>query len=212
MGKKKVSRKAPRPPAKSKSLVDALFTSTQQRMLGLIFGQPDRRYFAKELITLAGKGSGAVQRELAAFAECGLVTVEAQGKQKYYSANRSSPIFEELKSITLKTVGLTEPIREALAKTKATVKLALIYGSVAKGTASATSDVDLLVVSEDLELADLYDALEPIEKLLARKLSPTLYRPEELEQKIRAENPFVQKVLAGDVIELIGEKNAFATA
>lgn len=96
-------------------LADALFTSTQQRVLGLLFGQPGRSFFATELIALTGSGSGAVQRELKRLASSGLVTVTRIGNQKHYQANDTSPVFEELRSLIIKTVGLADPIRQVLA-------------------------------------------------------------------------------------------------
>ena len=102
-------------PSMQTSLADALFSGTQQRVLGLIFGQPERSFYATELIGLTGAGSGAVQRELARLAQSGLVTVHPLGNQRHYRANPDSPIYVELCGIALKTVGLAEPLREALA-------------------------------------------------------------------------------------------------
>ncbi|MBX9811154.1 MAG: hypothetical protein K2Y16_06015 [Burkholderiales bacterium] len=86
-------------------MAGALFTATQQRVLGLLFGQPERSFFATELIALARAGSGAVQRELQRLAESGFVTVTRIGNQKHYQANRAAPIFEELRGMVLKTLG-----------------------------------------------------------------------------------------------------------
>ena len=97
------------------SLADALFSTTQQRLLGLLFGQSDRSFYATELIALAGAGSGAVQRELARLEQSGLVTVRRIGAQKHYQANADSPIYEELRGIARRTVGLADPLRKALA-------------------------------------------------------------------------------------------------
>ncbi len=92
-------------PSAAPSLADALFTRTQQRVLALLFGQPERSFYANELIGLAGMGSGAVQRELTALAGSGLVTVRSVGNQKHYQANADAPIFEELRGIVQKTFG-----------------------------------------------------------------------------------------------------------
>ena len=91
------------------SLADALFSGTQQRVLGLLFGQPERSFYATELINLAGVGSGAVQRDLASLSQSGLVTVKPVGNQKHYQANPASPIYDELCGMVRKTVGLAEP-------------------------------------------------------------------------------------------------------
>ena len=82
--------------APSTGIADALFSSTQQRVLAYLFGQPNRSFFADELIGLTGSGSGAVQRELKPLAESGLVTVVRIGNQKHYQADVHSPIYSEL--------------------------------------------------------------------------------------------------------------------
>jgi predicted nucleotidyltransferase len=209
---KKVDSKTKPKVDRPKGMIDALFTSTQQKVFGLIFGQPDRKFFATELIELAGKGSGGVQRELAKLTESGLVNIEAVGKQKYYQANASSPIFEELCRITQKTMGLVEPLTEALLKIGLPIELALVYGSIAKGTAKAGSDIDLLVISDEVGLENLYEVLGPVEGLLSRKINPTLYNKSEFENRIASENPFLKKLLEGETIPLIGDKHGFTAA
>ncbi len=99
--------------ATSLSLADALFSTTQQRVLGLLFGQPERSFFASEIIGLLGAGSGAVQRELGKLAGSGLLTVTRVGNQKHYQANAEAPIYAELCSIVRKTVGVADPIKRA---------------------------------------------------------------------------------------------------
>jgi predicted nucleotidyltransferase len=186
-------------------LADALFTRTQQRVLSLIFGQPDRVFLQQELIEQAGSGSGAVRRELDRLTESGLVTVERVGAQKHYRANRSAPIFEELRGIVLKTVALTDPLREALRPLKKHIRLALVYGSVARGEDRAQSDIDLLVVADDLPLERLFARLDPAEKRLGRKVNPTLYTSAEYARRRRAANPFLHKILSGRHIVLMGD-------
>ena len=119
-------------PPRATSLADALFSTTQQRVLGLLFGQPDRSFYATELISLAGSGSGAVQRELARLEQSGLVAVHRIGTQKHYQANPDSPLYSELQGIARKTVGLAEPLRDALAPFAGKIIAAFVYGSVAK--------------------------------------------------------------------------------
>lgn len=189
------------------SLADALFTSTQQRLLALLFGQPSRSFFASELIELTGSGSGAVQRELKRFSSSGLVTVKRIGKQKHYQANPDCPVFDELCALVRKTVAMVDPIRQALAPLAARITLALIYGSVAKGTATASSDIDLLVVADGLTLEEVYSALAPVESSLDRKISPTLYTPKEFEIRRAAGNPFLTRVLEGEHLILIGSED-----
>ena len=193
--------------SRGSALADALFTSTQQRVLALLFGQPGRSFFVTELVALADSGSGAVQRELARLADSGLVTVTKVGNQKHYQANTDSPLFEELHSIIEKTVGLQEPVRAALQPMTDEISLALIYGSIAKGSDTASSDIDLLLVSDTLTLEAVYTALAPVEKLLDRPVNPTLYTTREFEQRRQSGNSFLKRVFAGPVIVLIGAED-----
>jgi len=195
-----------------KSLIDALFTSTQKKVIGLLFGNPGRKFFATEIIRLADAGSGAAQRELKALTEAGLVSIENQGKQKYYQANRTSAIFEELRSIIMKTVGITEPLKKALKSIQEDIDLAFVYGSIAKGTDTATSDIDILIVSDKLSLSEIYEALEKTENTLGRKINPTLYTPTEFSKRIQNKNSFIEKVLASEYILLVGDTNVIEAA
>ena len=151
------------------SLADALFSTVQQRVLGYLFGQPERSFFATELIRLAGGGSGAVQRELARLEDSGLAVVTRLGTQKHYQANPRSPIFSELCGIAQKTVGLAEPLREALKPLANHITAAFVYGSVAKKQDTAASDIDLMVISSKVTYADLFGSLEVLRRGLAGK-------------------------------------------
>jgi predicted nucleotidyltransferase len=187
------------------SLADALFTGTQQKVLRLIYGQPHRSFFANELIELTGSGSGAVQRELARLVESGLVTSRQIGRQRHYQANPSAPIYAELHSIVTKTVGAADPIRRALEPLQDRISVARIFGSVAKGEDSAASDIDVLVVGDNLMLEDLYSALQPVEQRLARKVNPTLLTSSEFARRRKTAGSFVSKVLAGPTIQILGD-------
>jgi predicted nucleotidyltransferase len=204
MGIRRSASSSP-PPA---SLASALFSSTQQRVLGLLFGQPDRSFYANELITLARAGSGAVQREVARLAQSGLVTVRAVGNQKHYQANPASPIYEELCGIARKTVGLAEPLRAALGPLQDRIQAAFVFGSVAKQTDHAASDIDLMVISEALDYPDVILALQPVAEGLGREINPVLYTPHELAERIRTDNGFVTRVLSQPKVWLIGNDDA----
>ncbi len=188
----------------SSSLADALFTSTQQKVLGLLFGQPSRSFFVTQVMQLAKSGRGAVQRELQRLESSGLVSVQMHGNQKHYQANSDSPLFEEICSIVRKTVGLEEPLRVAVESLPETVHLALIYGSVAKRTDTSASDVDLLIVADELTLEEVYAALSLAEDVLDRKVNPTLYSSEEFNRRRARGNSFLKRVLDGPVIVLSG--------
>jgi len=188
----------------SSGLADALFTKTQQRLFSLLFGQPNRTFLATELIRLAGIGRGTVQRELKRLIGTGLVTATPVANQKHLRANPDSPIFEELVGIVRKTIGLVEPLREALQQAKPRIRVAILYGSVARHTDTAASDIDLLIVSDHLTLEDTYEMLAPVEKQLDRKINPTLYTTQEFDRRRKRQNRFLSAVLDGEHQVLIG--------
>ena len=186
------------------SLADALFTTTQQRLLALLFGQPFRSFFATELIELTGSGSGAVQRELKRLTSSGLVDVTLIGRQKHYQANRESPVFEELRGLVVKTIAVAQPIRQALEPLADRVSLALVFGSAAQGRDTAASDIDLLLVSDQLTLEEVYSVLIPVESQLSRSIHLTLYTSKEYTDRRTAGGGFLANVLGGDRLVLIG--------
>lgn len=192
-------------------LSGALFSNTQQRVLAFLFGQPERSFFATELIGLAGGGSGAVQRELKRLEQSGLVTMTPLGNRKNYQANPNSPIFAELCGIVQKTVGLADPLRAALAPFGKKITAAFVYGSVAKRSDTAHSDIDLMLISDTLEYADLYAALEQAATILGRTINPTIYTRKELAKRREQNNAFVERVLKQPKIWLIGSENELAT-
>ncbi|MBW1809172.1 MAG: transcriptional regulator [Deltaproteobacteria bacterium] len=196
----------------SSGLADALFTTTQQRVLALLFGQPARSFYATELIELTGSGSGAVQRELKRLSSSGLLTITRIGNQKHYQANPDSPVYEELRGLVIKTVALVEPIRTALEPFADQITLALLYGSVVKRTDTANSDIDVLIVAEGLMLEDVYKALLPVEAVLDRKVSPSLYTPQEFADRKASNNAFVTNVLSGEHLVLMGNEHEHSTA
>jgi predicted nucleotidyltransferase len=190
------------------SLADALFTSTQQRVLAPLFGQPDKSFYVTQLMEMARSGRGAVQRELKRLSESGLVTVRNIATQKHYQANPASPLFEELCRIVQKTSGLHDPIRKALEPLQDKIELAFIYGSVANRTDHSASDIDLMVVSDEVQLEELYSSLAAVEQQLARQISPTLLTREEFSKRCAKGGSFVERVMNGRTIPLIGNASA----
>lgn len=174
---------------------DALFSKTQQRVLAVLFGQAQRSFYANEIIALADSGSGAVQRELARLAAAGLITAKKIGNQKHYQANRDAPIFEELRGIVLKTFGVADVLRSALQPLWAQIELAFVYGSVAKGSEHAGSDIDFMVVGTLASNAQLLSALLPAQTQLGRVVNPTLYTQDEFMQRIKEGRSFIMRVM-----------------
>jgi predicted nucleotidyltransferase len=188
------------------NLSDALFSKVQRCVLGLIFGNPDRSFYANELFRLAGSGTGAVVRELAKLADSGLVTVSKIGNQKHYQANRAAPIFEELRGIVLKTFGMADVLRQGLLPLSGQISAAFVYGSVAKGTDTARSDIDVMVIGVDLAYPEVYSALMPVEVQLARKINPSIYSNEDVQLKLKKGNTFLTRIMAQPKIFLIGSE------
>lgn len=188
-------------------LADALFTSVQQRVLALLFGQPSRRFQSAELMQRVNAGRGATHRVVNRLVACGLVQVETHGRQKYYQANPTSPVFEELVALARKTVGLVEPLREALSPLQGDVEVAFVYGSVAEGTDRADSDIDLMVIAWQLDYPKLYDALEPTERVLGRSVNPNLMTPDEWQHKSMDPDSFAARVRRKPRLFILGNED-----
>jgi predicted nucleotidyltransferase len=190
-------------PARS-GIADALFTPVQGRVLGLLFGQPERRFQSAELIRLAHGGTGAVHRQLERLADSGLVTVTRAGNQKHYQAREDCPVFAELHGLVVKTVGLVEPIRRALAPFEPRIRAAFVFGSIAKRTETASSDIDLLILSETLAYSDLFDALQAAEAVLARSVNPTVFTIAEWHLRRAEADSFASRIASQPRIFVIG--------
>lgn len=200
-----------RKPASFGGLGSVLFTNTQQRVLAFLFGQPERSYFANELIHLTGAGSGAVQRELKRLSESGLITSQMRGNQRHFQANPQSPIFQELTQIVQKTFGLALPIREALTPYEEAIRCAFIFGSVAKKQDTTASDVDLFVISDALSYADLVNQLLGTEVRLGRGINTTIYTEADVRQRLKDGNAFLSRVLEQPKIWIIGNESDIPT-
>lgn len=191
-------------------MADALFAGTQQRVLALLFGRPDRSFYTNEVVSAVAGGKGVVQRELEKLARSELVTVQTSGNQKHYQANRDAPIFAELHGIVQKTLGLAEPLRNALGPFADRIAAAFVFGSVAKRSDGANSDIDLFVLSEDLGYADLFEALEKAQQSLGRVVNPTLYTRADLARRLKRGDSFATRVKEQPKVWLIGDEHALS--
>lgn len=188
------------------SIAGALFSNVQQRVLAVIFGHPERSFYTSEIIRLVRSGAGAVERELSRLQRSGLVNVERIGNQKHYRANQASPIFHELHGIVIKTVALTEPLKRSLQPYKDKIKTAFVYGSVAKGTDTSRSDIDLMVVGNDMSYPDLYSELQKAEPIIGRPVNPNLVSVKDWRRKLAQPDSFVRKIAARPKIFIIGSE------
>jgi predicted nucleotidyltransferase len=191
------------------SLSEALFSGVQRRVLRLLFGEPGSAFHHNEILKLTGSGKGGLRRELQRLVGSGLVLVNNVGNQKRYQANPDSPIFSELRAIVQKTFGLSDELRDALRAIADRIKLAFVYGSFAKRTDTAASDIDLLVVSDSLSYQDLLAALAETEARLKRKVNPTLYTAADFARRRAEGNSFIVRVLEQPKLLLIGDPNEF---
>jgi len=194
------------------SIADALFSESQSRLFRWLFGQPKRSFHLSELRRLTGLGSASLQRELRKLTDAGLVSSERVGNLRRFQANPKSPVLGELVALTRKTLALEPMLREALSPLIPRLRAAWIFGSVAKQADTATSDIDVMVIGEDLALGEVLERLLPLEAELGRKINPTFYSPAEFERRRAELDSFVSRVLAQPILSLIGEVDEFAGA
>ena len=185
------------------SIATALFSDSQSRVLLWLFGQPERSYHLSELRRLTGLGSASLQRELNRLAEAGLVFSERIGNLRRFQANPQSPVFRELVDLTRKTLGVEPMLREALLALVPDLHAAWVFDSVAKQTDSAQSDIDVMLIGENLLLGQVLELLVPLETLLGRKINPTCYNSADFERRRAEPDSFVNRVLASDAERLL---------
>jgi len=178
-------------------------------VLGWLFTHPDERYFVRQLTTLLGEDSTNVSRELARLEKTGVLVLAKEGKQKYYQANRESPLFNELHGLIVKTVGVVDVLRSALAPAMEQIKVAFVFGSIASGGERRTSDIDMMVVGR-ISFEDVVSLLSPAEEKLGREVNPVVYPITEFKQKVKEDHHFVKTVLEGKKIFLIGDEGELA--
>jgi predicted nucleotidyltransferase len=180
-----------------------LFPGYRRRVLGMLLLHPEESLHGREIARRTGLPAGTLTRELKRLAEAGLLNCERRGNQLLYSANRQSPIFEELAGILRKTSGLADVVAEALEPLTDHIEVALIFGSVARGSETRGSDVDVLIIGP-VDYGIVVDALYPAQERLAREINPKVFTAREWSGKLKEKNPFVLEVLSGKRIFLIG--------
>ena len=186
-----------------------LFPGYRRRVLGMLLLHPEESLHGREIARRTGLPAGTLTRELKRLAEAGLLNCERQGNQLLYSANRQSPIFEELAGILRKTSGLADVVAEALEPLTDHIEVALIFGSVARGAETRGSDVDVLIIGP-ADYGSVVDALYPAQERLAREINPKVFSTREWSAKLKEKNPFVLEVLSGKRIFLIGGEHELA--
>jgi predicted nucleotidyltransferase len=183
-------------------MIEALLPRTRRAVLALLFARPDEAFYQREIVRATGGGKGSVERELGALAAAGVILREKRGNLVYYRANRDCPIYPELHGLMVKTAGIADVVREALNQVEG-IRLAFIFGSMAKGAGDSKSDVDVLIVG-DGSFADISAALLPAQDRLGREITPTVYSAEEFQQRVAEKHHFLMRVLKEPKIMLIG--------
>lgn len=183
----------------------ALFARTRQTLLALLYTRADQEHLQESLIQLAGLGRGTVQRELEFLARAGVIRRMVRGRQVYYQANSESPIFGELRGLVVKTAGVADALRAALAPLADRIRAAFVFGSIARGTERRASDVDVMVIG-DASFADISSAFGPVQEVIGREINPSVYPPDELRVKVAARHHFLRAVLKEEKIFLIGDE------
>lgn len=191
-------------------LSDALFTDTQKNLLGLLYGQPEKSFYFKQLLRLTGMGVATIKRELDRMLEAGILSMNRIGNQHHYQANPQCPIYDELISIVKKTIGVVEVIRLALAPLEGRIKRAFVFGSVASGKETASSDVDLLIIGV-AGFAEVANALYPIQETLGREVNPKIFRPEEWDELISQDDAFIREIMNKPRMDVLGDKDESET-
>ncbi len=182
-----------------------LLGKTRLSILSLLFSQPERRLYLRQIIRLAGAGQGAVQRELARLVRAGILTRTREGNLAYYQVNRAGPVFEELRGIVQKTAGIADLLRVALLPLSDSIQHAFLYGSTARGTERAESDIDLMVIG-DVLFFDVVSAVSPLQETLGREINPTVFTSDEFEKRLAARDHFLSQVMQDERVDVIGGK------
>lgn len=187
----------------------ALFGKTRRAVLALLFSHPDRRFHLRAIVRAAGAGVGSVQRDLAELVDARVIRRTEEGRQVYFQVDRSCPIYLELAGIVAKTVGLAEVVRTALEPLARRIRVALIYGSAARGTMTAGSDVDVLVIG-NAPYARIADALGAAQAQLDREINPSVFTPAEWDERIRTREHFATRVSESPALFVIGNPGELA--
>jgi len=187
-------------------LCSGLFGKTRQAVLALLYGRADSSFYTKQILDAVKMGRGTVQRELKNLTDTGIIIREVQGRQVYYRANARCPIFDELKSIVRKTFGVGDVIRQSLATKADKIRVAFIFGSMARSTDDRRSDIDLMVVGK-ISFGDVVSLLGPAEEKLAREINPVVYPIAEFKKKVKEDHHFVKTVLEDEKIFVVGDEN-----
>jgi uncharacterized protein len=187
------------------SIGEALFGVARRSVLALLYGNPGERFYQRRVIQSLRLGSGAIQRELLNLTAAGILRRTVDGRQTYYQANLDCPIAGELQSLVRKAFGAPSILKDALAPLSNRIHSAFVFGSIAAGTESPGSDIDLMVVG-DVSLLEVVTALRAAQRELAREVNPVVYPIAEFRRKLVQGQSFLARVMKGPKLFLIGDE------
>ena len=190
-------------------LCSGLFGKTRQAVLALLYRRADSSFYTKQILDAVKIGRGTVQRELKNLTDTGIIIREVEGRQVYYRANAQCPIFNELMSIVRKTFGVADVIRQSLVTVADKIRVAFIFGSIARSADDRKSDIDVMVVGA-ISFGDIVNLLSTAEEKLGREVNAVVYPIAEFKQKVRDDHHFVNTVLGGEKVFLIGDEDELA--
>jgi predicted nucleotidyltransferase len=193
----------------AKQLIELMFGAYRRRLLAQLLLRPDEKFHVRELGRMTGLPAGSIHRELKALSEAGLLLREHLGNQVHYQANPACAIYDELAGIFRKTVGLAGLVRDALAALAGRIDVAFVFGSLATGRHTYSSDVDVMIIG-DLALVDVVKALSPVQDELRREINPVVMTAKRFKAQWRKDDRFVKRVMAEARIFVIGDDNELA--
>jgi len=187
----------------SNALASLLFGTYRQDALSLLLLHPESALHVREIARATGKAPGTMLRELDRLADAGILFRKPMGNQVQFQANGRCPIYEELRSILKKTVGVADILHAALDPLARRIRAAFVYGSVARGDERGGSDLDLMVVG-NVAFAEVVEALSSAQDALRREINPNVYPPTEFASRLAAGEPFLRRVMAEPKVFVIG--------
>lgn len=185
-----------------------LFGKTRRAVLSLLYSHPDENFYLRQIIRSTGLGPGTLQREVKGLTEAGIIKRIVQGRQVHFQANVKCPVFQELRSMVLKTAGIGDVLKAALAPLAERITAAFIFGSVARLDENSESDVDVMIVGE-VTFAETVAAFHQAQQLIGREINPAVYPPAEFRSKLAADNHFLKSILKETRLFLVGDKREF---
>jgi len=192
-----------------KPIIDALFSKTKQNILSATVINPDKWWYLSDLAKTINTSPSSLQRDLLNMTSTGILEKRQEGNRIYYRANKECPVFDELQGIIIKTVGIRDKLVSALKPLSKKIKIAFIFGSIARREEMSISDVDIMVIGETT-ISEVVKRLKPVEKIIDREINPTVYQINEFIKGLIDKSNFLMEVMEGEKVFIIGNENKLA--